>query len=378
MGRMRVTLALAAMLLLGCAGVEGELKRASMRESLLDLVQGRDRGAGNYGRTIDKSVTTVEAGRYQYKPPAYLSQWMVEWSVRGLGGTATPNLDYLAFVVDRLLFVMAHDPTGAARSLACEQLGRTLVRFPVAQNPFARAGERADQKINVIAQDLNRQGQDVKLGKKVPVDAVVERVLALEPLRPPDMLSARQVVRVFAAQPVATTTAPRLREVADRVGPGLLRDSILVSLADVACGNPLHAEFEADPSPLARASALEVLTRSGSDVAKVQAIERLKDPLDPAETDPDVRRRLLAYLGALGGVDSFAVCVVRLGDVDPGVRFFAQQALVRITGAQVTPTAEAWRSWAQEHPEWLPTAAPGGPTGPVPARPQPEKEERRP
>ena len=52
--------------------------------------------------------------------------------------------------------------------------------------------------------------------------------------------------------------------------------------------------------------------------------------------------------------------VTRLDDVDIGVRYRAQEALVRMTGAQVEPTVPAWRAWQAEHGEWqLPAAGAG-------------------
>jgi len=331
-------------LVAGCAGIEGDIDRTEMKEFFVNFVKGKDRGLNAYRRTIEKSVTKVQGRRYQYVAPAHISNWYVDRSVRGLGGTDLPNSDYLASAVDKLLFVLSYDPTAAIRSTTCEQLGRILLKLPYAEVPLPVDGN-ADIRINQIADDLAEMATHAREGKKVPVSAVVERLHALEKERPRTLLGARQVVRVLAAAPVSQAISGPIRDTAQEVGPALIRDAILVSLREVAVGLP---DIEPDDAPLVRQCAVEVLTRVGSPVARAGAEARLMGGIDPFERDTDVRRALLAYLGTIGGPGAFNACVERLLDLDVGVRFSAQMALQEITGARADPTPEAWRAWAEQ------------------------------
>jgi hypothetical protein len=253
-------LALAA----GCAGIESDIERAEMSEFFQNFIKGKDRGVATYAATIKKSVTPVKDGRYRYEAPAHISNFYVNWSVRGLGGTQLPNSDFLAAAADSLLHVLAADPTGALRSTAAEQLGRLLLPLP--PGPVAMPVDgNADQRINQIADDLNKLAADVKQGQKVPVSAVVERMHALAAERPRMLLSALQMVRMLTAAPISGAISGPVRQTAEEIGPPIVRDAILVALRDVAVG---VAEFEPDESPLVRKSAIEVLTRVGSPVAQ--------------------------------------------------------------------------------------------------------------
>jgi hypothetical protein len=337
---------LLAALLAGCAGVETDITRAEWGEFFADFVKGKDRGVYGYRAMVDKSITVV-GSTYQYVPPAHVSHYFVERAVRGLGGTELANSDYLALAVDKLLFVLGRDPTGAIRSEACEQLGRLLLPLPKGPPPAA-ADARADQRINQIAQDLLKLHLASKDGQAVPVSAVLERMQALYAERPPTFQSAQQMVRVLANRPVVGNVAGPIREYAEEIGPPLVRDSILVSLAEVATGTDA---LPPDESPLVRFAALGVLTRVAAPVARGGAIARLTGGIDPLEPDPDVRRALLGYLGAVGGPGAFEACVSRLDDLDLGVRLSAQEALQEITGARVEPTADAWRAWHDRRTE---------------------------
>ncbi|MHC4548094.1 MAG: HEAT repeat domain-containing protein [Planctomycetota bacterium] len=348
---MRARLAL-LLFLAGCAGVEGDVRRAEMKEFFLDLVRGKDRGVGYYASTIKQSTTEVVGGRYQYTPPAHISHYLVDRSLRGLGGTKIRSSDDLAVATDWLLHALAFDPTASIRSTVCEQLGRILLRLPLTGEPPTPTDPRADRQINTIAQDLFRYGQDARKGKKVTNAEVVERMVALAKQTPPTQQSAQQMARAFAAYPVVGSTSAKIRAQSEKLVPGVVRAAILVSLREVACGDPRQPHREPDPAPIVRAAAAEVLARVQSTIALEAAAQRLQDPIDPAERDADVRRTLITYLGEVGGPRAFATCVVRLDDVEPGVRYRAQQALQHMTGARVGPDAAAWRAWRDKHAEW--------------------------
>ncbi len=330
----------------GCAGIEADIERAEISEFFTNFVKGKDRGVNAYAQTITKSVTAVQGGRYQYVAPAHMSNFYVDWSVRGLGGTKLPNSDYLAAAADKLLFVMTYDPTGALRSTASEQLGRLLLPLPPGPVPMPLEGN-TDTRINQIADDLMQMAADVREGKKVPVSAVVERMHALAAERPKGLLSACQMVRILAMPPIAGAVSGPVREAAEEIDPPIIRDSILVALRDVSVGLP---DSEPDESALVRKCAAEVLTRVASPVAQAGAIARLKGEIDPPERDPDVRCALVAYLGVVGGPGAFEACVERLLDLDLGVRLYAQASLQQITGARAEPTPAAWRAYAEKTP----------------------------
>jgi hypothetical protein len=339
-------LALAA----GCAGIEGDIERAEMSEFFQNFIKGKDRGTYSYTTTIAKSVTAVQGGRYQYVPPAHMSNFYVNWAVRGLGGTKLVNSDFLAAAAAKLLFVLAYDPTGALRSCAVEQLGRLLLPLPPGPAALPTDGS-SDQRINQIADDLQKLAEQVKEGQKVPVSAVIERMRALAAERPRMLISACQMAHVLAASPIAGQISGPVRETAEEIGPPIVRDSILVALRDVAVGVD---EYEADDSPLVRKSALEVLTRVASPVAQEGAVARLQGEIDPPERDPDVRCALLAYLGTVGGPGAFDACVARLMDLDINVRLYAQASLQRLTGQRADPTPEAWRALEADKPAKAP------------------------
>jgi hypothetical protein len=331
-------------LLAGCAGIESDIERAEINEFFKNFVKGKDRGVYSYSKTIEKSVTKVQGGRYQYVAPAHLSNFYVDFSVRGLGGTEIPNSDYLAAVADKLLFVLCYDPTSALRSTAAAQLGRLLLPLPPGPAPLPVDGN-ADVRINQIADDLMKLAADSKAGKRVPVSAVVERMRALQAERPKGLLSACQMVRILATSPVVGAVSGPVREASEEIGPAIIRDSILVALRDVSVG---LKDADPDEAPLVRQSAIEVLARVQSPVAQEGAIERLRGEIDPLERDPDVRCALVKYLGSVGGPGAFDACVERLLDLDVGVRFYAQTSLQRLTGARADPTPEAWRAWAEK------------------------------
>ncbi len=344
MGRaLRVVLLAAA--LIGCAGVEGDLKRAEMREGLRDLVRGRDRGVAGYRQAIVQSTTQSRAmARYQYAPPAHISHWLVQRSVRGLGGTRLNDAQDLAVAVDTLLDVVARDPTAAMRAVACYQLGRILLRLPAPAAGAPETTPQAEAKIHEIALDLLRLREAAAEGEQVKIGEVVERLQALSRERPQGLRSAREVVRALASRPIAGTASQAIRTESNKLAPPLIRASVISALAEVACGRQGGPD-PADESPLVRAHAVEVLTRIAAGDAREVAALRLPDPIDPAERDGDVRRHLTQYLGEVGGEAAFRACVVRLDDSDSGVRYHAQAALVRMTGARVAPTAAAWNAY---------------------------------
>jgi hypothetical protein len=282
-----------------------------------------------------------------------VSQFLVQKSVSGLGGTKWHTTDYLAFAVDRLFYVLKHDPTATVRATAVQSLGRILVRLPLGVPP-PPAGPRAEQEINTIAQDLAKYAADAKAGKPVTNAQVVDRLRKLEAQRPPTWRSAMQTVRALASSPVVGVAPGPVRDAAEEIGPPLVRDCIVAALREVALGDPVRTELEADESALVRGDAFDVLARVRSPAAIPAARKRLEDPLDPGERDADARAKLCAYLGEVGGADAFEMCIVRLDDVDGDVRYHAYRALMRMTGARVRPSSEAWRSWQEKRPEWQP------------------------
>jgi len=341
------------LLLAGCAGIEGDIKRAEMKETFLDLTRGKDRGVGYYTETISGAKTEIIGDRYQYQPPAHISHFLIDRSVRGLGGTEIRNSDDLALVVDWLLFALAFDPTLSVRSAAAEQLGRVILRLPMTELPPAPSDALADQRIHEAAQDLHRYGLDVQAGKQVTHDQVVERMEVLARESPPTRQAAQQAVRAFAIFPVRGAASKKIRAASERLVPGLVRAAILVSLSEIACGDPLRPHWEPDPAPVVRAAAAGVLATTQSAIALDAAAARLADAIDPAERDADVRRQLVRYLGRVPHAPrAFATCLVRLDDVDSGVRYRAQEALQRMTGARVGADSAAWRAWRDDHPEW--------------------------
>jgi len=319
-------------LVAGCAGIEGDIRRAEVKEFFLNFTRGRDRGSKYYAWRIRKSTTDPKGGRYQYKPPAHISHFLVERSVRGLGGTAVADSEDLLRVADWLLYALAYDPTASVRSTACEQLGRVVLRLPVGPDRLRDVDPASDRRINTIAQDLRELGEKFKAGEKVGTERVIERMRALAAEVPPTMQAARQQVRALAIEPVAKTVTPAVREAADEIGPGVVRDAILVGLREVACGDRARPHFPADPSPIVRGAAARVLVRVGAPVALDEVLHRLEAPFDPAESDPDVRGTLL--------------------DAEPNVRFRAHQALMHMTRVRVAPRPEAWEAWLERHPEW--------------------------
>jgi hypothetical protein len=356
--RVRVPLLLALALGAACAGVEGDLKRAAMKEFFVDFVKGKDRGAGEYARVIEKSITPLQGGRYQYIVPAHISHYMILRSVQGLGGTRTEDADYMAFVVDRLFYVLAHDPMGNIRSEACEQLGRVLLRLPQEPDKIIGGDISGDGEINQIALDLKNYGDAISAGKKVTAAQVLERMDRMGEHRPSTFASARQMMRAFAAKPVVASTSASIRERAAALVPGITRDCILVALREAAFGDPAREDIDPDPSPMVRAAAVRVLGRVGTRDALDLAIARTADSIDPAERDVDVLREIVVYLGAVGGKRAFEACILRLEDKYDGIRYQAQIALQRMTGARVEPTVAAWRAWQRRHPDWATGATP--------------------
>jgi hypothetical protein len=346
--------------LAGCRSKpEGDVTRASMMDDLKDLVYGKDRGLWSYRSTISANVTSL-SGPYQYPPPkAWVSQYRVERAAYGLGGTKTENAEQLAQVVDTLFHLMRNDPTATIRATACRQLGRVLLRLAVDTEATLPPDAGAEEQINSIAQDLFAIKQKLDKGEKVKVRDAVALLEQLAAMHPPRMSSAVQVVRACAIPPIAGTARGPLFDLREKEVPNMVRDSILVSLRERACGD-LRTMAEPDPEAMVRADAIDVLARIATPAAIDNAVARLDDPIDPPERDFHVRGRLLHYLGMLGGRKAFASCVMRLGDVYQDVRYHAQVALTRMTGARgVEPTAEAWNAWLEQNPSWRPVASKG-------------------
>jgi hypothetical protein len=281
------------LLLVGCAGVDADIRRAEWSEGFSDLIRGKDRGLWNFATTIDKATTKVQPdGRYQYVAPAHVSQYLVQRSVRGLGGTRLRNATYVAGVADRLLHVLNHDPTPTVRATACLQLGRLLLRLPVSLDTVPPHDPASNDRINEIAYDLASFNEQLEQGKKLAEAAVVERLRALSRERPTRFLNAIQMVRILTVRPVSGSKPGPLTKLLAEVAPKIVRDCILIALREVACGDPFE-EVEPDSGAQVRSDALDVLARVGSPIAVAAAAPRLQDADDPKERHPDVRRALL-------------------------------------------------------------------------------------
>ncbi len=346
-------MACALVALAGCAGVESDLRRAELKDSVLDIFLGSDRGLGAYVKAIGDN-TTKPAGRerYQYLGTQHMASYRVVWALRGLGSTRLSSAAELSNAVDRLLFVLAHDPVPAVRGTACRELGRIGLRLPLLPGEPPPEDPRAAGNINIAAKDLAVLHARIEDGEPVPAESVVRELESLAQETPPDLLSALQMVRAVAARPVSGSTGS-VAEAAERLVPDLVRRCILVALRDVACGDAAAPEPAPDPSPLVRLEAAQVLARLASPWARESALRRLVDRVDPAENAADVRRALLDFLGEVGNPDAFEVCLRRLDDVDSGVRYHAAAALLRMTGAAGVPAeATAWSAWREKHPEW--------------------------
>jgi len=352
--------ALGAILLLGsCAKVEFDIWRAKTGENMADLVRGRDRGYFGY-REIIEANTLKAAGfdRYQYKEPAHVANYQVTRAVRGLGGTAWPDTDHMAGAVDRLLYVLRHDPTAAVRTAACSQLGRIAERLPAAAVDPYPLNPRHDETIRLIASDLYGMQQRLEKGEKIKQSVVVESLEKLSEQYPTRFLLSLMLMRALSSKPVVQVPAGPVRETLDRVVPPLCRRAISISLAEVACGSEIHAKLPEDDAAAVRLRAAEVLTMLRDPVARNVAASRCWDEFYPAEQDPHVRRALLDYLGAVGGPRAFEAARRRLANDDISLRLHAQRALIDMTGARVAPDAEAWSAWRAGHPEWQITPDP--------------------
>ena len=349
----------------GCSTVDSAITRASWKESFRDLFKGKDRGVFSYATDLAKHTTQVDAsGRYQYVAPAYVSNYLVQRTVEKLGATDYEGPDELALVVDRLFHVLARDPTAAVRASAAGQLGALVLRLSpedagVVPSP-APPGTHGDARINQIVADLNAINARIAAGERIKETEVVERLLAMSRERPATFLSAQQMVRALAREPIAGAAPGGVTRAAEDVVPGLVRDCIMIALREVVCGARARGHI-ADPEPLVRTAAARALVQTRSPFAVEAMAQRLKDPVDPEERDPVVRRYMVEYLGWAGGPLAFDTCVQRLSDLDSGVRFYSILALRRMTGTEVEPTAEAWGRLRAERPEWRLAGAEGRP-----------------
>ena len=346
-----------------CKAVDPAIRNYEFQQNWVRLVMGPDRGLKHYVDMVNDNVERSPHTRwYRYKGKPQLANYKVRVSVQGLASTDVQRFDALAAAVDYLFFVLAQDPIGANRAEAARGLGKVLLRLPLSGDPGEDipTDPNAGRKINTIARDLLRIERERTEGKRIKAAAVVERLFTMSKLRPVDFGSARQMVRALASRPIALS-AGSVRKAGNRLTPHMLRRSILVALRDVTCGDPDLPDQGPDHSPFVRIEGALVLARIVSPVALEAAAQRLEDPFDPAERNPDVRGHLLNYFGKLGGPRAFEVCLRRMGDVRIGVRFHAYRALVRMTGATVPPQEVPWREWREANPAWQESASPPKP-----------------
>lgn len=335
-----------------CSGPKKDVYFANIGDNLADLVIGKDRGLWSYRATIHKNISSI-AGPYKYVPPKpWIAQYKVIRASYGLGGTKVENAEQLAQVVDTLFHVLRNDPTAATRSTACLQLGRVLLRLPVDTNDALPPDPGAEEKINALATDLWDIKVKLDKGQKVKEKDALALMQQLADTPVPRMRSAIQVVRACSLPPIALVSKGKVWDYREKIVPRIVRDAILVALREVAVGNPPTRD-EPDASEQVRADAIDVLTRVASPVALHAGYRRIADDIDPLEGDEEVRRKLVQYMGVIGGPEAFAACVTRLNDVeDVSVRYHAHAALLKMTGARVTFERGAWRAWREKHPEW--------------------------
>jgi len=298
----RLAALLAIALIAACTKVDSDVSRAKMNADFKDMFVGRDRGYFGYREMIEQAtVRSPRSSRYQYNEPAWVSNYIVTRAVRGLGGTAWPNADYLAGSVDRLMYVMHYDPTPIVRATACAQLGRIAQRIGIpATDPYPFV-ELADEKIQQVSQDLFKIQQRVEKGERIKESLVIERLDTFEKLYPTRMLLAIQMMRALSSSPVVQAAPGPLRDTTERVIPVIARRTISIALAQLSCGNVYRPRVIADESAEVRGRAIEVLTALNDPVARDFAVARLWDEDYPAERDEMVRMRLLEYLGNVGG-----------------------------------------------------------------------------
>ena len=353
-------LVLSGLLLVGsCAKVAFDIRKAKFNEDMTDIVKGRDRGYFDYRETIQKNtIKGPHSRRYQYIEPAHVANYRVTRAVRGLGGTKWPNTDYMAGVVDRLLYVLRHDPTSAVRAAACSQLGRIARRLdqPV-PDPYPLQ-PRDDESIRQIASDLYGLQKKLEEDGRIKQELVVDGLDRLSEQYPTRFLLSLMLMRALSSRPVVAVPPGPIRDVATRVVPSLCRRCISIALSEVACGSRLHSKALADESEQVRRRAIEVLHSLRDPVARQAAAARLWDESYPSERDADVRGALIEYLGGAGGPGAFEAVVRRLEFDDISLRLRAQNALIAMTGVRLAPDAKAWRSWRADHPEWQMLPAP--------------------
>jgi len=336
-----------------CTKVDSDVSRAKFSENMADIVKGRDRGYFGYREMIeDATVREPRSPRYQYKQPAWVSNYLVTRAIRGLGGTAWPNVDYMAGSVDRLLYVLRYDPVPIVRADACSQLARIARRIsvkPVDPYPYV---ELADEQIQQVSQDLFKLKQRLDGGERIKQSLVIDLLDTFETLYPTQKLLAVQMMRALSSAPVIQAPDGPLRDTVNRVVPSLARRCISISLAQLACGSVYRSNRPPDDAPVVRARAIEVLTALGDPVGVRAAVIRIWDEDYPAERDASVRMRLLGYLGKFGGPFAFEAALRRLENDLPSVRFHAQAALLTMTGTKIDAKTKAWQAWRAKNPRW--------------------------
>ncbi len=327
--------------------------RLDMGASIGRTVLGTDRGPSHYGGIIDK-WTRLRPGqrRYEFTSQDFiLANFEIHQALRGLGGTKVKTSRDFAYVTDKILWVLAHDPLPADRAVACEELGRLALRLPNPEKPFEPGAAASGVRINLLTRDLRQIRLRVDKDEKVKVSELIGRIAAMADETPIDIRSARQQIRSMTTKPVATGNTKVELAVA-KVLPEMLRRAILISLRSAATADTEDPESEPDPAEMVRTAAADVLARIGCPIALRDAVNRLSGSLDPKEREPDTRRNLVRYLGALGGPEAFDVCLEVLGnDLDSGVRYHAKLALVRMTGENQIDLA-GWEAWRAANPDW--------------------------
>lgn len=368
MGASRLVLNIALPLLFAslpsCAKVEYDIWKAELSEDTADLYRGKDRGYHGYREMLEEA-TIRGAGirRYRYVKPAHVSNYLVTRAVRGLGGTEWPDsssvaaTDYMAGSVDRLLDVLYRDPTPSVREQVCAQLGRISRRLTFMLNGFKPEDPyllRPDADVNIrqTTSDLTELQIRIDKGERIPQKFVVAALESFDQNPPRRSLEALEMMRAVASLPVAAAPPGPIRDAARTIVPRLCLRAISITLSQTACGSLVATGAYPDESDRVRLRAIQVLTSLHDPTAREPASARLWDNLDPEESNEFVKNALLVYLGTVGGRHAFEAAVRRLDNGHVSVRYHAQSALIRMTGARLAPQARAWRAWLAQHPRW--------------------------
>ncbi|MEM8885180.1 MAG: hypothetical protein AAGD14_14020 [Planctomycetota bacterium] len=341
----------------GCQTVTFDVWRAKVGEDTADIFRGKDRGYFGYRKIIqDYTVKAPNTRRYQYTQPQHVANYQVRRAVRGLGGTEWTRAEAIAVSVDRLLYVLRHDPTPSVRVEAVSQLGRIAERLKVdAVDPYPLS-PLADEAIRQAATDLFELQQRIDGGERIAQSIVVKSLEQFREAYPTRFQTAMAMTRALASKPILLVPPGPVLDASTALTPTLCRRAISIALSQVACGSVLHAKVRADEAYQVRLRAFEVLTALRDPVARDVTAAAIGDPIYPNEQEGAVRSAALVYLGVVGGAIAFDTAVLLLDNDYVSQRMHAHAALLAMTGERLPADAEAWRRWKRENPDWFKAA----------------------